>query len=160
MSIPCDSDSLLKYWRASMAASQLSKFEAKKESRKFELKNFLDGKIPVRLAETLICDFERSLPEERKSNNPVSAPVLVAPLTFLPLHSSGSALGGKKRPFNPLIVPASVNIDGIISAISVNRPGFTGGCFVQMSGYFIKHIQVCIECLLSFVRRSVTNGAV
>jgi len=43
---------------------------------------------------------------------------------------------------------------------NMNRPGFTGGCFVQMSGYFIKHIQVCIECLLSFARRCVTNGAV
>jgi hypothetical protein len=44
--------------------------------------------------------------------------------------------------------------------MELNRPGFTGGCFVQMSGYFIKHIQVCIECLLSFARRCVTNGAV
>ncbi len=54
-------------------------------------------------------------------------------------------------------------IDGPMNADifeQLNRPGFTGGCFVQMSGYFIKHIQVCIECLLSFARRCVTNGAV
>ena len=31
---------------------------------------------------------------------------------------------------------------------SVNRPGFTGGCFVQMSGDFIKGIEVFIESLL------------
>jgi len=49
---------------------------------------------------------------------------------------------------------------GVDSNLILNRPGFTGGCFVQMSGYFIKHIQVCIECLLSFARRCVTNGAV
>lgn len=122
---PCDADRLLKYWRASMAASQLSNFESKKESHGFELQNFKAGRIPVKLAETLIYDYEHSLPEKRRSNNPVSAPVLIAPLTFLPLHSSGSALGGRKGPFNPLIVPAVIYKDGNLSANPKSFPWFS-----------------------------------
>ncbi len=42
----------------------------------------------------------------------------------------------------------------------VNRPGFTGECFVQMSGDFIKGVHVCIEGLLCFLQWDVSNGAV
>ncbi len=37
----------------------------------------------------------------------------------------------------------------------MNRPGFTGDRFVQMSGNFIKFIHVCIENLLCFLWRDV-----
>ena len=42
----------------------------------------------------------------------------------------------------------------------MNRPGFTGECFVQMSGNFIKVVHVFIEGLLCFLRCDVANGAV
>ena len=42
----------------------------------------------------------------------------------------------------------------------MNRPGFTGECFVQILRHFIKVVQVFIECLLRFLWRDVANGAV
>jgi len=42
----------------------------------------------------------------------------------------------------------------------LTRPGFTGDCFVQMSGDFIKGIQVCIEILLRFLWRDISDCAV
>jgi len=42
----------------------------------------------------------------------------------------------------------------------LNRPGFTGECFVQILGHFIKVVQVCIECLLRFLWRDVSDGTV
>jgi hypothetical protein len=36
--------------------------------------------------------------------------------------------------------------------VALNRPGFTGECFVQISGNFIKVVHVCIEGLLCFLR--------
>ena len=42
----------------------------------------------------------------------------------------------------------------------MNRPGFTGECFVQILGHFIKCVQVCIECLLCFLWCDVSDGAV
>ena len=42
----------------------------------------------------------------------------------------------------------------------MNRPGFAGECFVQNLGYFIKTIQICIESLLCFFWRDVSDGAV
>ncbi len=42
----------------------------------------------------------------------------------------------------------------------LNRPGFTGGYFVQMSGDFIKDVHVCIEGLLCFLRCNVIDCAV
>ena len=50
---------------------------------------------------------------------------------------------------------------GVFDRMAQNdRPGFTGECFVQMSGSFIKGVQVCIEGLLCFLRRDVSDGAV
>jgi hypothetical protein len=39
--------------------------------------------------------------------------------------------------------------------IGLNRPGFTGECFVQILGHFIKGIQICIERLLCFLWRDM-----
>ena len=40
-----------------------------------------------------------------------------------------------------------------------NRPEFTGGWFVQHLGDRIECVQVCIECLLFFCGRVVSDGA-
>lgn len=108
-----------------MAASQLSNYEIKKTSHQFELENFKAGQLPGHLAETLISDYESTLPENLRSKKPVTAPVLIAPLTFLPLHSSGSALKGKKGPFSPLIVPAVISKDGKLSVNLKSLPWFS-----------------------------------
>ena len=42
----------------------------------------------------------------------------------------------------------------------LNRPGFTGGYFVQNLSYFIKGIQVCIEVLLCFFWCDISDRAV
>ena len=41
----------------------------------------------------------------------------------------------------------------------MNRPKFTGGYFVQSLSYFIICFHVCIEGLLSFFWRDVSDGA-
>ncbi len=43
---------------------------------------------------------------------------------------------------------------------TLNRPGFTGERFVQISGDFIKVVHVCIESLLCFLWRDISDGAV
>ena len=43
---------------------------------------------------------------------------------------------------------------------NLNRPGFTGGYFVQNLSYFIKGIQVCIEVLLCFFWCDISDRAV
>ncbi len=42
----------------------------------------------------------------------------------------------------------------------LNRPQFAGDIFVQILCYFIKVVQVFIECLLCFLWRDVSDGAV
>ena len=42
----------------------------------------------------------------------------------------------------------------------VNRPSFSRACFVQNLSYFIKVVHVCIECLLCFLWRDVSDDAV
>ena len=42
----------------------------------------------------------------------------------------------------------------------MNRPEFTGDIFVQNLGYFIKVVHVCIERLLCFLWRNISDGAV
>ena len=42
----------------------------------------------------------------------------------------------------------------------VTRPSFSGACFVQNFSYFIKVVHVCIECLLFFLWRDVSDDAV
>ena len=76
-----------------------------------------------------------------------------------------SALAKPQHQFG--LVPLSYRPKYSVKPLSVrkpmgylNRPEFTGECFVQMSGYFINVVQVCIECLLCFLWRDITNGAV
>ena len=45
------------------------------------------------------------------------------------------------------------------SGWQVNRPRFTGGWFVQSLGEHIERVQVCMERLLCFCGRGVSNGA-
>jgi hypothetical protein len=40
-----------------------------------------------------------------------------------------------------------------LQELPLNRPGFIGECFVQMSGDIIKSVQVCIEGQLCFLWR-------
>ena len=42
----------------------------------------------------------------------------------------------------------------------LNRPGFTGECFVQMSGNFIKVVHVYIEGLLCFIWCDISDRTV
>jgi len=55
-------------------------------------------------------------------------------------------------------VAAACSAHGFV--LELNRPGFTGGYFVQSLGYFIKGVQVCIEGLLCFLWRDISDGAV
>jgi hypothetical protein len=58
------------------------------------------------------------------------------------------------------IVAGIIYLLSLLGAAGLNRPGFTGECFVQMSGDIIKGVHVCIESLLGFLWRDVSNGAV
>ena len=51
-------------------------------------------------------------------------------------------------------------IGEVAASTILNRPGFTGELFVQVSGNFIKVVHVCIESLLCFARRDVADSAV
>ncbi len=62
-------------------------------------------------------------------------------------HSQASPLG--KRGMKP----------GRRVLEEVNRPGFTGEFLVQRLGCIFSSVQVCVECLLCFVRRDVADGA-
>jgi hypothetical protein len=55
--------------------------------------------------------------------------------------------------------PTESELSSVIEGL-LNRPGFTGECFVQMSGDFIKGVHVCIECLLRFLWCDISDGAV
>ena len=46
------------------------------------------------------------------------------------------------------------------STNQLNRPGFTGECFVQILGYFIKVVHVFIKGLLCFLWRDISDGTV
>ena len=55
---------------------------------------------------------------------------------------------------------AQSTISDIENGVVLNRPGFPRGFFVQNLRGFFKGVHLCVERLLHFLRRPMTDGAV
>lgn len=109
---------LLRYWRASLADGQLPSLPSKVPMRDVEWDAIRSGRVSPEVARTLVGDWRASGNATAKGNrtgdkgDPVSVPVLIAPLVFIARHQHGNSGRKSDKPYAPLIMPAQMAADG------------------------------------------------
>ena len=122
---------ILRYWRASLADAQLASFPDKAH-REIDWSAIVGGRIPEDVAARLIEDWRASQGKTKNgrtgADESTSAPVLIAPLTFLARRRHGDAGQHDGKLYAPLIIPARVAEDGQLSFDPVkNQPWISRG---------------------------------
>ena len=73
------------------------------------------------------------------------------------------AVKGMRRP-QPIDLSVARDGNGmkrrVVGSLSVNRPGFPRGFFVQKLGGIFKGMCLFVECVLHFLRRPMPDGTV
>lgn len=118
MTAPLD---LLSYWRASLADGQLPSLPDKASMREVDWDTVRAGRVAADVAKALVSDWRASGNAKAKGSRagdkgePVSVPVLIAPLVFIARHHHGNSGRNSDKPYAPLVAPAQMAPDGKLS---------------------------------------------
>jgi hypothetical protein len=70
------------------------------------------GQLDSALARDLLRDFEqtkrRAMEEGEEKQERADAPVIIAPLVFLTKHRDGFARRARRKPYTPVLIPATL----------------------------------------------------
>ncbi|MFD2205709.1 AAA domain-containing protein [Kiloniella antarctica] len=105
-----------------MADSLLKGLGDKAALHEIKWQDIRAGKIDPIFAKKLIIDFSKAFPNQIRDGQEDTAPVLIAPLTFIPLHNNGYSSRSANTPYAPIIIPATVSKSGTISPNSKSIP--------------------------------------
>src|SRR4051812_29072963 len=117
---------LLRYWRASMANSLLPDLESAARCHEVDWRSIARGQLDSALARELLRDFRKTqrsvMKEGEEKQERADAPVIIAPLVFLANHRDGLARRAQRKPYTPVLIPATLLSDGRLLASSESLP--------------------------------------